>query len=80
MTIETKFKVDDTCYTIIDRKIETGKVYLVKVEVGGLLLINNKPETSVSYIISLSKNYSPNKITIQEKYLFATKQELLDSL
>ena len=74
MKIKTKFNVEDEVYLIHSNKIVKAKV----VEIHTVNFNNNKgSHIKITYALSLPDKYS---IQVEEKELFVTKQELLDSL
>lgn len=75
MKIETKFSIGDKLYFIYNKGISCGKI----IEVLASHRISDEfgnRETKIDYIIETG--YIRDKVS--EKYLFRTKQELLDSL
>lgn len=74
MEINTKFNVEDEVYLLHSNKIVKAKI----IEIHITSFNNNKgPYMKITYALSLPDKY---RTQVEEKELFITKQELLDSL
>lgn len=69
MKIETRFNVGDAVWFMQNNKPDTSKVIAIKVEA-------NRSITAVHCVI----DYYGVEESMYEKYLFATKEELIASL
>lgn len=84
MTIETKFNYGDTAFMLTKNKVHTVKIERVITDTGEHLRKDDGEhyfstmETDVKYDIRLQSGYIDRNIP--EARLFATKQELINSL
>jgi hypothetical protein len=67
MKIETRFEIEDDVCSLIENKIEWGKINDIRIEV-------YRPVTIINYFVTGIEK------VMEEESLFPTKQELLDSL
>jgi hypothetical protein len=75
MTINTKFNVGDFVYFIRNNQVITSKAGSISVLTGG-----HSSTTEIKYHIIFNLGLSTYTESIKESELFATKQELLNSL
>jgi hypothetical protein len=74
MTIQTKFKIKDEVFTLAQNKVEKGTISFIEIRV-------NQSEITIKNHIHLDTNDPHNKYVERgDDFIFATKQELLNSL
>jgi hypothetical protein len=76
MKLKTKFNVDDFVYVMFDNKIEKLKVSRIQMDIQ---MDNNKEECCIIKYIMIN-NINTFELIYEEKFVFKTKKELLESL
>lgn len=75
MIIETKFEIGDTVWYMLDNKVANSKIHSIKINV------ENSRFTHITYNIGwVTTAFSSTYVYKEDKDIFTTKQDLLDSL
>jgi hypothetical protein len=73
MEVKTKLNINDDIFYMAQNKVQQEKVKNITINLVGSKVIASHFETHILYITNFD-------VTVNEKFAFSTKQELLDSL